>query len=209
MSELNRKRGLITVWEDEKGYGFIEPAGGGERVFVHIKAFGQLQSRPRKGDVVLFVLGKDAKGRPRAERAEFVEESRERAKVKAPVGTALLPSYGFFGGVFGWSLLGGPPLFIPSLMLALSFITYLVYGLDKRKAEDSAWRVAESTLHLLSLLGGWPGAYAAQRLLRHKNRKPAFLAVFWCTVALNAVLLVSVFGPFGAPLIRMLAGQRP
>ncbi|MBN2702600.1 MAG: cold shock domain-containing protein [Pontiellaceae bacterium] len=32
-------RGTITTWNDEKGFGFISPLSGGERVFVHIKAF--------------------------------------------------------------------------------------------------------------------------------------------------------------------------
>jgi len=45
-------------------------------------------------------------------------------------------------------------------------------------------------LHFLALCGGWPGALAAQHLLRHKNRKQAFQVVFWGTVALNIGALV-------------------
>ena len=40
-------------------------------------------------------------------------------------------------------------------------------------------------LHLLGIIGGWPGALLAQRLLRHKNSKQSFQVVFWITVLLN------------------------
>jgi len=45
--------------------------------------------------------------------------------------------------------------------------------------------MAEATLHLLALCGGWPGVFAAQHLLRHKNRKREFQVAFWSIVALN------------------------
>ncbi len=33
-----RHKGKITSWNDERGFGFVTPAGGGERVFLHITA---------------------------------------------------------------------------------------------------------------------------------------------------------------------------
>lgn len=67
----------------------------------------------------------------------------------------------------------------------LSVVTFCVYGWDKSAARAGRWRVAETSLHFLSLAGGWPGALAAQRLLRHKSSKRQFLIVFWATVLLN------------------------
>lgn len=55
-----------------------------------------------------------------------------------------------------------------------SITTFIVYAFDKRAAKRRTSRTPERTLHLLALFGGWPGALAAQRLLRHKNRKPKF-----------------------------------
>ena len=43
----------------------------------------------------------------------------------------------------------------------------------------------EQSLHLLALAGGWPGAWAAQGLLRHKSRKASFRVPFWFTVVAN------------------------
>jgi uncharacterized membrane protein YsdA (DUF1294 family) len=74
--------------------------------------------------------------------------------------------------------------------VALSGATFFLYGADKSAARRGAWRTPESSLHALSLLGGWPGALAAQRFFRHKTRKQPFQGIFWCTVVVNSVALV-------------------
>jgi uncharacterized membrane protein YsdA (DUF1294 family) len=66
--------------------------------------------------------------------------------------------------------------------LVLGALTYWAYAVDKRRAREKRWRLAESRLHLLSLLGGWPGAFLAQRRLRHKCSKHSFQFVFWLMV---------------------------
>jgi len=68
-------------------------------------------------------------------------------------------------------------------LLAASGLTYLLYAEDKRRAQLGIWRIPEMVLHLGALGGGWPGAFAAQRRLRHKTAKPRFLLVFWLVVA--------------------------
>jgi uncharacterized membrane protein YsdA (DUF1294 family) len=54
------------------------------------------------------------------------------------------------------------------------------------------WRTQESKLHLVALLGGWPGALLAQDLFRHKSRKAQFQVVFWITFFANCGALVWV-----------------
>ena len=66
--------------------------------------------------------------------------------------------------------------------LVLSAITYWRYACDKRRAEEGEGRVSEAQLHLLELLGGWPGALLAQRRLRHKCSKGGYQIVFWLIV---------------------------
>lgn len=67
----------------------------------------------------------------------------------------------------------------------MSLLTFAAYAVDKSAARHGARRVRERTLHLLALLGGWPGALLAQQLLRHKTVKPGFRLVFWFTVLSN------------------------
>jgi len=68
----------------------------------------------------------------------------------------------------------------------VSLVTFAAYGLDKRRAIRGRRRIPERTLHLLELLGGWPGALAGQTLFRHKRRKLSYMAVFAVIVVLHA-----------------------
>jgi uncharacterized membrane protein YsdA (DUF1294 family) len=74
--------------------------------------------------------------------------------------------------------------------LAVSVFAFFAYRSDKRYAEAGQWRIPEATLHLISLLGGWPGAFLAQRVFRHKTSKLSFQSVFWCVVALHQFLAI-------------------
>ena len=76
--------------------------------------------------------------------------------------------------------------------LAMSALTYATYARDKSAARRSRRRTPEKTLHLMALLGGWPGALLAQRRLRHKSSKRAFLVPFWLTVVANLALVAWV-----------------
>jgi uncharacterized membrane protein YsdA (DUF1294 family) len=67
----------------------------------------------------------------------------------------------------------------------MSLFTFLFYFIDKRAARLSRPRTSEATLHVLELLGGWPGALLAQRLIRHKNAKVGYQVVFWLIVAVH------------------------
>lgn len=67
-------------------------------------------------------------------------------------------------------------------VFGLSVITYLYYGWDKRQAKRGRERIPEKRLHLLAVLGGWPGGLLGQWRLRHKSSKVSFQIVFLLTV---------------------------
>ena len=70
----------------------------------------------------------------------------------------------------------------------MSLVAFVAYGIDKKRAQTAGRRIPERTLHLLALLGGWPGAWIAQRLFHHKTRKLSFRVAFWLVVALHLAL---------------------
>lgn len=59
-------------------------------------------------------------------------------------------------------------------LLALNLITFITYGIDKLKARKSHWRIPESTLILLALLGGSIGAWLGMKTWRHKTQHKKF-----------------------------------
>lgn len=88
-------------------------------------------------------------------------------------------------GLLVFIFIGIVPSIVAGVYGVISVITFIVYAIDKSSAQNGRWRTKESTLHALSLLGGWPGAYFAQKKLRHKSSKEAFKRVYWITVFLN------------------------
>ena len=82
--------------------------------------------------------------------------------------------------------LGKSPLDVLVFYVVASLLAFTLYAIDKSAAINGRWRISENKLHLVSLLGGWPGAMIAQQKLRHKSVKQKFLFVFWVTVILNS-----------------------
>jgi uncharacterized membrane protein YsdA (DUF1294 family) len=98
------------------------------------------------------------------------------------------------------------PVEVAYLYIAISTITFAMYAFDKSAARKGKWRVPETRLHLLSLLGGWPGAYLAQRRLRHKSAKVSFKRVYWATATLNSFAFIWLFSEQGQHFINAILG---
>jgi uncharacterized membrane protein YsdA (DUF1294 family)/cold shock CspA family protein len=197
-----RYQGRITKWKDDEGYGFITPKGGGEQIFVHIKSFPNQLRRPVGNDPVSYNLRHDAKGRAQAENVAFMLAAEGASSRQKHTAAILMPVL-FIGFIAASVLLDKLPAYLLLMYLVASTITYLAYAHDKSAAQNHRWRTQESTLHLLSLLGGWPGAFLAQQFLRHKSRKSSFRIVFFSTVALNCIVVVWLMLAEGSSL----AGQ--
>ncbi len=204
-----RYQGRITRWKDDQGFGFITPDGGGEPVFVHIKSFASRRLRPSEQDVVTYALGVGDRGRPQALKVSYPGERRAARTAKRPAGNGTLGL--LFAGVFlGFIavavMVGKLPLLLAVVYLLMSLVAWIAYALDKTAAQKDQWRIQESTLHLFALLGGWPGAMAAQQVLRHKSKKASFRFVFWLTVGANCVALLWLLSASGSVILQAIAG---
>lgn len=201
-----RYQGKITDWKDDKGFGFITPNGGDQRVFVHIKSFSNGQQRPVGNESVTYELTHDTKGRPQANSVAFVGKRVAPASPSGQANAPLVLTAAFLVFVAGSAFAGRLPIAVVWIYLAASFVAFVAYALDKSAARNDQWRTKESTLHLFALAGGWPGALAAQRLLRHKSSKQSFQFVFWVTVVLNCCALAWFFSTSGAEALRSTLG---
>ncbi|OOG58031.1 DUF1294 domain-containing protein [Polaromonas sp. C04] len=198
-----RFEGQLKIWNDERGFGFIESATGGQQVFVHVKAFPAGFGRPELNSKLTFEVEQTAEGKKRAKNVLIVRPARasSRAVGKSPTrwGTSSIFALAAFALLYlVVTLVWGTSIILALGYLALSLICGLFYVHDKTAAQAGEWRTSEGTLLLLGLLCGWPGAIVAQQMLRHKTSKVLFRIAFWVTVVAN----VGVFIAVTTPLLR-------
>ena len=86
--------------------------------------------------------------------------------------------------------------FIILYVAAVNVISFIVMGVDKRRAVKRAFRVPESTLFVLAIVGGSIGSIAGMHLFHHKTRHWYFLYGMPVILALQIILILAVvFSP--------------
>lgn len=209
MEKRMKFQGQLFNWHDDKGFGFVEPNGGGTRAFVHIKAFLPGSRRPLEGDIIIYEVVAENNNRHRAINIQFARDAarqNKRTKINAKSGISTgvvfiaLFCFGILFSVYTTKL----PLIVVGLYAVMSILTFVAYAIDKSAAQNGRWRIKENTLHLFSILGGWPGAYYAQQKLRHKSSKTAFKTGYWLTVFLNVGGLFWLHTKAGANFLNTL-----
>lgn len=193
--------GKVSEWNDDRGFGFISPLDGQPaRVFFHIRDYRLDSRRPEVGELVKFKAQQQPDGKWRAQAVHRTVSAR-KAKPAAPIRAGMPRSEAALPGALAtvayaaglaWVINSDRlPFEAAFVALGMSAITYVVYALDKYAAQTGRWRTPESTLHLLELAGGWPGAWIAQQTLRHKSRKPGYRVAFWMMVVLHCTALIA------------------
>ncbi len=145
----------------------------------HWRDFAERRKRPEMGDVIRFIAGTGPNGGTCARDAVHVSDGG-RFGVFAMlllVALVVLPTLAV-------AKLPLDPRFVCVYAVVVSVVTYCFYAYDKAQARSRQRRVSEATLHFLELIGGWPGAFLAQRRLRHKCAKRSYQAFFWIVVLL-------------------------
>lgn len=206
-------KGKISRWQDDKGFGFIEPNSGGRQVFLHISALQNRYRRPVLNDVVIYRQQTDTHGRLQAIDVVFAGETpKPKQPLQQKTQGPWRPRYWQYGvsAAFLVLLMAGAVEVYWGWKIVLyyciaSLMTFAMYSSDKFAAEHKNSRIPESTLQLFALLGGWPGALVAQNFLRHKSRKARFLLLFWLMVLANLLGLYALFfAGYAAEIFIML-----
>ncbi|MDW5441656.1 cold shock and DUF1294 domain-containing protein [Polaromonas sp. SM01] len=207
-----RKQGSIVRWDAARGFGFIRSPASSADIFVHTRdcrglalqegmtvSFEEIHvgGKGPRATAVQSAIHAPRAGAPPIERRSRntpVAQQRASRRPAAPAtATPILPALLLmlaWAGLIAWGIWSRRlPMATPLIALLLNLATFFVYWLDKYAAQKGQWRTAENTLHLFSLLGGWPGAWFAQQVLRHKSSKASFRAAYRATVGLHGLAL--------------------
>jgi uncharacterized membrane protein YsdA (DUF1294 family)/cold shock CspA family protein len=191
-----RREGRLVEWYADRGFGFLAPDDGGPNVFLHIKNLPKADKRLDIGQAYAFDAVLDPTGRERAENAVpiiapvMVEKRAVLSYLRhVPPFLVIAAFFGIVASVASiipvstnWYIIYG----------VASFGCIIGYWIDKNAAIQKNWRISETVLLLLGLVGGWPGAIVAQEVFRHKTRKGTFRYLFWMTVAINMAAFVQI-----------------
>jgi len=59
-------------------------------------------------------------------------------------------------------------------LVSINVVTFFMYGIDKWKAKKSKWRIRETALLGLAVLGGSIGAWLGMKVWHHKTQHKKF-----------------------------------
>lgn len=86
--------------------------------------------------------------------------------------------------------------YIVSYLIIINLVGFFLMGADKFKAKKRAWRIPESTLFVVALIGGSLGTTAAMHLFRHKTRHWYFLYGMPAILLIQiAVVIILIYSP--------------
>ncbi|NNG99512.1 DUF1294 domain-containing protein [Acinetobacter sp. ANC 5414] len=200
-----RDQGRLVEWFDEKGYGFIQPNDASkDRVFLHIKDFARQGPRPIIGCALEYTVLLDGEGRFRAQQVMYLKASQTQKILPKPKNVNVqqqklkpmqIACVGYILALAVFTLLGMLSGMVLLFISIINALTYWMYAQDKEEALLGNRRVPEQTLHILSFLGGWPTAWLAQEKMRHKTQKQPFRKIYFCTIALNILLILWLISP--------------
>lgn len=86
--------------------------------------------------------------------------------------------------------------YITAYIILINVVSFILFFADKEKAKRDKWRIKESTLYLVSFLGGATGSFAAMLLFHHKIRKPLFVIITLTAVAFNIFIFYCLYTYF-------------
>jgi uncharacterized membrane protein YsdA (DUF1294 family)/cold shock CspA family protein len=174
---MQREKGTLISWDDDKGYGFIRSHNGKKDIFLHVKSLPHYQRRPIIDDILTYEISVDEK------QQLYARYARIKGIAWSPF-TIIWLGITLLFGIYVYFVIRQTFPFHPlAIYVAMSLLTIWLYSRDKSAAQARKWRISEKSLHLFEILGGWPGALLSQLYYRHKSRKISYQILFWMIVA--------------------------
>ena len=148
-------RGKIDQWNDDKGFGFIKPDNGSEKIFFHISSVKTNSRRPQVGDIVLF---------------ESILDTQQRLKAKSVVIEGLTKAVNSISKSKIVTIEPPKKNFIDYMLMLICALSLIVVGFEFFQS-----RALEK-----SLLYGIPAVISLFALNRQKNPKEKSFSCAGC-----------------------------
>ncbi len=71
----------------------------------------------------------------------------------------------------------------------INLVAFFAMGIDKRRAVLNKWRIQETTLFIMALVGGFIGYYAGMHIFHHKTKKPIFHVCFFVSLIMHCFFM--------------------
>lgn len=81
-------------------------------------------------------------------------------------------------------------------LIVINLIGFAVMFIDKYKAKRGSWRIPESTIFLITAIGGGIGTIAGMYKFRHKTKKAKFTVGLPFLLILDILLIIWFFVVF-------------
>ncbi len=138
-------QGKLSNWNDAKGFGFVQPNGGGQRAFVHISAFKRRSRRPVDGDIIAYEVVQQTDGKAKAVNIAFIADHKSRhtnkPKARRSSGSskpAILITLAFCIALVVLTILRIIPGELMFIYAGASLLAFLMYAWDKSAAQNTA-----------------------------------------------------------------------
>ncbi len=195
---MRQERAKIVSWHQSDGFGFARLVESDEKVLVNRTVLPDPTNPPPVGEIIRLNLIDGPDGKPVATGAHW-KLPKEKQTLASLLGVT------FVSGMFLVASLGYVHIAIPVAYVLVSFVTYWLYAGAKVAYIQGRQGTAESRLHMLESLGGWPGAAMSMQKFRYRLHEDDHQASLASCILVNFLLLAVVIWamtPEGAEIVR-------
>lgn len=79
-------------------------------------------------------------------------------------------------------------------LIIMNIIAFIVYGIDKWKAQRNRWRISEKMLFFIAVVGGSVGALAGMYTFHHKTLHKKFTIGVPLILAIQVMIFYLYYG---------------
>ena len=81
---------------------------------------------------------------------------------------------------------------LATYLILINLVSFVMMGIDKRRAAKKLWRIPESSLFIIAIIGGSIGSIIGMRTFHHKTRHWYFVYGMPLILMLQILLIIAI-----------------